>query len=118
MPTQLNLFFVGDNMARDFAGNFYKRQEWKNCRSSYLASVGGLCERCLSVGEYRPAEIVHHTIYLDESNINNPSYTLNWNNLEALCRECHAKEHELGKGRAKRRYRVSDDGSIAMRMEQ
>lgn len=118
MPTQSSLsLLVGEYMAKEFAGNFYKRQEWKNCRNSYLKSVGGLCERCLAIGLYNPAEIVHHTVYLNEENINNPSITLNFDNLEALCRECHAKEHELGIGKAKRRYRVMDDGSIVMRME-
>lgn len=47
-----------------------------------------LCERC---GE--PAKICHHKEYLTPKNINNPEVTLSWYNLEALCQDCHNKEH-------------------------
>lgn len=97
-------------MAREFAGNFYKRQEWKNCRAAYISSVGGLCERCLSNGLYNPAKIVHHKIYLNEDNIKEPSITLNWDNLEALCQDCHNNEHL--KSQAKRRYIIDADGIV------
>ena len=38
-------------------------------------------------------EIVHHKIYIGYKNIYNPNVTLNFNNLELLCRDCHNKEH-------------------------
>lgn len=37
--------------------------------------------------------IVHHKCYLDMSNIYNPEVTLNFDNLELLCMDCHNKEH-------------------------
>lgn len=49
----------------------------------------GLCVRC-----GKPSEIVHHKIHLTPQNIDNPSITLSEDNLETLCRECHAIEHE------------------------
>lgn len=49
-----------------------------------------LCERC---GE--PAKIVHHKIWLTPKNIHEQSITLCWDNLEALCQDCHNKEHHL-----------------------
>jgi 5-methylcytosine-specific restriction endonuclease McrA len=45
------------------------------------------------MGIYVPATQVHHKIWLTEENINDPSVTLNLDNLEALCEVCHAKEH-------------------------
>lgn len=35
-------------MAKEFAKSFYKSKAWKRCRAMYAASVGGLCERCLT----------------------------------------------------------------------
>ena len=91
-----------------FSNKFYFSQAWKDCRNGYLKSVGGLCERCLKRGIYKPAEIIHHKVFLTPSNIEDPTITLNWENLTALCRDCHAEVH----GR-QRRYTVNTDGSIA-----
>lgn len=91
------------------AERFYKSRRWRDCKNAYTKSVGGLCERCLKKGLYVPGRIVHHKCYIGPDNINDPSITLNWENLELLCRSCHELEH---KG-IKRRYAVNPDGSIA-----
>ena len=96
-------------MAREFAGNFYKTKQWKRVRESYAKRAGGLCEVCLKNGLIVPGEIVHHKIHLDESNINDPEITLNYDNLELVCRDCHAALH---KTQGERRYRVEEDGTV------
>ena len=96
---------------KDFAESFYKSRRWKATRSAYLRSVGGLCERCLRKGLYRPAVIVHHKVYITPQTIDNPDITLSWNNLEAVCRECHEDEHR-GQDR---RYKIEEDGKIILR---
>lgn len=53
-----------------------------------------LCENCLRKGIYKPAEIVHHIIELDPINIENPEIALCFDNLEAVCRECHDEYHD------------------------
>jgi 5-methylcytosine-specific restriction endonuclease McrA len=58
-----------------------------------------------------PAEIVHHKVHLTPENINDPSVSLAWENLEALCRECHAEEHT---GHPKR-FKVDENGRIIPR---
>lgn len=86
-----------------------------------------LCENCLRKGIYRPAEIVHHIIELDPHNIENPEISLCFDNLEAVCRECHDEYHD-NKGRwaminakkreardAKNRYIVDADGHVSAR---
>lgn len=98
-------------MAREFAKAFYGSRRWKNCRKAYKKSVGGLCERCLAKGLITPATIVHHKIYIDEKNINNPAVSLNWDNLEALCDQCHAEEHE----RKMKRYKVDEFGRVTIK---
>jgi 5-methylcytosine-specific restriction endonuclease McrA len=73
---------------KEFAKNFYASHQWKSLRNKYFNSQFGLCERC-----GRPALIIHHKIYLTADNINNPNVSLNWDNLECLCLECHNAEH-------------------------
>ena len=70
------------------AKRFYKSKAWRKCRQAYIYSVHGLCERC-----ERPGYIVHHKIYIDSSNVDDPEVTLNHDNLEYLCQSCHNKEH-------------------------
>lgn len=96
---------------KPFAEQFYKSKAWQDCRAAYLESVGGLCECCLAQGRYTPAEIVHHKIELTPENINAPKVTLNWDNLEAVCRECHAMRH----GARQRRYKLDELGRATAR---
>lgn len=79
---------------KDWARPFYKSSAWRyEVRPAYLASVFGLCERCLKLGKEVPAKIVHHKKYITRANINDPMITLDFKNLEALCQDCHNKEH-------------------------
>ncbi|MGZ0131878.1 HNH endonuclease [Priestia megaterium] len=73
---------------KPYAKRFYKSSAWLKCRASYILLRHGLCERCEGVGK-----IVHHKIYITPTNIYNPSITLNHDNLELLCQDCHNKEH-------------------------
>ena len=95
-------------MAKDFARKFYSSEAWGKCRAGYRKSVGGLCESCLKKGEIIPGEIVHHKIPITPMNIGNPEIVLDWENLELLCRECHAEQH----GKRKKRYKVDALGRV------
>ena len=77
-----------DIVAQEWAKAFYKSGAWLKCRAAYILSIFGLCERC-----QRPGDIVHHKIKLTPRNINDPAVTLNWENLELLCQDCHNREH-------------------------
>ena len=90
-----------------FSDGFYVSPAWKKCARSYRRSVGGLCERCREAGLIVPAEEVHHKIRLTPENINRPEVALNWENLIALCKECHMKEH-----RKEKRWKVDEDGNV------
>lgn len=80
-------------MAKDYARSFYKSAAWLKSRRGYIDSVGGLCERCRSKGRFIPGKIVHHKDYITEGNIDDVSITLDWNNFEYLCQDCHNLEH-------------------------
>lgn len=92
---------------QEFAKPFYMSMAWKRCRKAYAKSVGGLCERCLERGIYRPGEAVHHKTFLTPDNISDESVTLGWDNLMLLCRDCHAYMHKKEK-----RYKVDEMGRV------
>lgn len=96
---------------RDFARTFYSSTAWKRTRAAYAKSKGNLCERCLKKGLIVPGVIVHHKVYLTPENINDPAVSLNWNNLELVCADCHAEEHK----RLQRRYTVDEYGRVTSR---
>lgn len=78
---------------RSIEKEFYKTARWVKCRDAYFKRVGGLCERCLAKGLYEPAKIIHHKEHLNRGNVNNPAIAYGFDNLEALCQDCHNKEH-------------------------
>lgn len=75
---------------KDFSKQFYASQAWHKCRAGYIAYRHGICERCGGLGT-----IVHHKVYLTPDNINDPEVSLNWDNLELLCQDCHNNEHQM-----------------------
>ena len=95
---------------------FYNSMAWQNTSRNYKQSVGGLCERCLANGIVEPAEIVHHKIPLTDKNIQDLSISLSWDNLEALCRKCHADVHEdIYAKQSKKRYKIDRNGKVVIR---
>ena len=74
-----------------------------------MKKVGGLCEDCLKKGRYNPAEEVHHIKELTPQNITDPSITLSYSNLVALCRSCHRKRHGHYEDR---RYTIDEFGIV------
>lgn len=76
-----------------------------------MKHCGGLCERCKAQGKYKPAEIVHHKTHLNAENVNDPRIAYGFENLEALCLDCHNAEH-FGKRAERRRYEIGRDGNI------
>ena len=89
-----------------FAKAFYMSGAWIECARAYRKSVGGLCERCAAKGLIVPAEEVHHKVKLAPDNLSDPTIALDWNNLEALCKDCHIKAHR------KKRWRVDEQGKV------
>ena len=80
-------------MAKEYAKAFYNSKAWVKCKNSYIASVYGVCEECLRRGQLNNGWIVHHKIPIKPQNINDPNITLNHDNLEYLCQDCHNRTH-------------------------
>lgn len=89
----------------EYARGFYESQQWKACRAAFMNQKLWTCERCGKL-----AEVVHHKIYIKPENINDPFITLCFDNLEALCHDCHNKEHK--KEKLKLNYCFGEDGSL------
>lgn len=88
-------------MAQEFAKAFYNSKLWQQCREQILKRDRYLCQ---TRGCHNIAEEVHHIRKLTPSNINDPSVSLNPDNLTSLCGDCHKARHVQDKleGRKKR----------------
>ena len=93
---------------KDFAKSFYLSTAWISARRAYRKQAGGLCEVCAAKGLIVPGQIVHHKIHLTPNNINDPNISLNFQNLQLVCRQCHAEIH----GKKKKRFVVDDYGRV------
>ena len=73
---------------------FYKSRPWLRARQAYIdkrmATDGGICEKC----HEEPGKIVHHKIWLDDVNCNDPEISLNEDNFMYECQTCHNQERD------------------------
>ena len=95
---------------KPWAEQFYNSDAWRTCRETFLQSKDYLCERCSTPHDPVAAKIAHHKIYLTKQNINDPYIALSWDNLEALCQDCHNKEHH--RSTRKKRYAFDEQGNL------
>jgi 5-methylcytosine-specific restriction endonuclease McrA len=68
---------------------FYNSRKWKLSQQYKLATVNYRCEKCGGI-----AEGIHHKIPITLENVHDYNITLNQDNLVALCKDCHNKEHK------------------------
>ena len=80
--------------------SFYQSRSWRKCRAAFIKECGGLCTRCFRKGLIVPGEEVHHKKKLTPENLTDPAITLNWDNLELLCKNCHLEEHKTKRWRS------------------
>lgn len=101
---------------------FYQSKAWNDVRKNVWLRQNLLCNRCHKpvyvdgISEYLPKDrrvmgIVHHKEYLDETNVYDINITLNLDNLEGLCKDCHEKEHARGQG-IRKGYRFDENGNL------
>ena len=90
-------------------GDFYRSKQWRRTRELFLER-NPWCEECMKANKYEPATLVHHRVHLNESNVDNPDISLSFDNLEAVCIDCHNKIH-LKKN--DKRYTVDEWGRVS-----
>lgn len=76
----------------------YQSSEWKKLRDIYMKEHP-VCEECLAKGKITPAVDIHHKESPFKNNEVNKSLLLDYNNLQALCKECHGDIHNRQQGR-------------------
>ena len=98
-------------MARETMKWFYNSTMWQYIRMKALKRDGFTCVYCGA----RATE-VHHIIELNERNVHDPNTSLNLNNLQSLCHDCHTKvtmvEHGKKKFDCDMEYYFDSDGNI------
>jgi 5-methylcytosine-specific restriction endonuclease McrA len=94
-------------MAKAYTNGFYSSKRWIDCRDSYLRTQDYICERC-----GKPAKIVHHKEYITPKTINDPSVTLAHDNLEALCQDCHNREHHKDNNNTRQDVMFDESGNL------
>lgn len=82
---QRNWSSMHDKTRKSSHARGYDRR-WRRLRSAVLAAEP-LCRHCLSVGRSRRADDVDHIIPISRGGLR-----LDRDNLQSLCRECHARK--------------------------
>ena len=76
---------------------FYSSKDWRNLSYKLKIETQGKCNRCdfqaITKEDYKKL-IGHHKIELTENNVEDVSISLNPNNIEVVCLDCHNKEHK------------------------
>ena len=96
-------------MPRSIDESFYKTKTWQRVQRQYMQHVNFLCERCYKRGLIEPAKFVHHKEHLTKALLSQPEKLYGFDNLEALCFECHNAEHF---GRKNKRYEIDKQGKL------
>lgn len=94
-------------MAKEYAKPFYNSKKWRRISKKYLDTQYRICERCGNV-----ANVVHHKEYITPENIKDPMITFDWKNLEALCNDCHNKEHKAEYAEIRSDVMFDENGNV------
>lgn len=82
--------------SRMSAQTYYNTKQWKSLRKAYFQEHP-LCEMCEREGKITPTEEIHHIkpISSGSDELARKDLAFDYNNLMALCAECHRKIHRL-----------------------
>lgn len=91
---------------------YYQSTQWKNLRKIYQQSHP-LCEECLKHDIITPAHDIHHKLSPFDPNIGEMERwkrLLDYDNLMALCKDCHGKLHanDQKKKKSQKKWGKSD----------
>jgi hypothetical protein len=73
---------------------FYSSQSWTTLRLNLINERGNRCERCKEIIPRSRDIIGHHIEEITPENVNDYTISLNPNNIEIICFDCHNKEHK------------------------
>lgn len=72
----------------------YNTPEWKSLSKAFKMAHP-LCQRCLEKGIVTPTAHIHHKVSFMtvDNELKRMELAYDWDNLEALCVECHTEIH-------------------------
>lgn len=83
--------------AKKLRATAYNNVQWRKMRDTYLHEHP-LCEDCLAKGKVTAATDIHHIKSPFRNGEINWGLLLNYENLAALCKECHGNRHAAEQG--------------------
>lgn len=85
---------------------FYTSREWYDVKEILMLDRHMMCEVCHKLIREKYKAIGHHKIELDMVNVNDPSISLNLENLMLVCNTCHNALHNRFGSKTHHRYLV------------
>lgn len=86
-----------ETQMRELRQKAYQNTAWRRMRETYLHEHP-LCEDCLDKGKVTPATDCHHIRSPFRRGEIEWPLLLDYNNLRALCKECHGNRHATEQG--------------------
>lgn len=83
---------------RELRRKAYNNSSWRKTRDTYMKEHP-ICEECLKYGKVTPAEDIHHIKSPFKNGEINYTLLLDYTNLMALCKTCHAEIHNRQEGK-------------------
>ena len=80
-------------MSEGIIKKFYASKEWRQLRDILIVERKMTCQKCGKHFIDTSQLIGHHIIELNEDNVYNADISLNKDNIEVICYDCHNKEH-------------------------
>jgi len=77
----------------DWQSKFYTGQVWRKFRHALVLERGMRCERCGRLLKDESEIEADHVKELTPETVNNPKVSLNPNNIQLLCKNCHNQKH-------------------------
>lgn len=89
--------YHSDTDMRKLRQTAYQSSQWRKLRETYIKQ-NPICEDCLSKGKVTPAVDIHHNNSPFKTGEINWHLLLDYDNLSALCKECHSLRHNKETG--------------------
>lgn len=93
MADTLNRYRKHSAEFRAWQRKFYRDPAWEAVRVFVMDRADLRCESCGRLDDGTSQFVVDHIVEIDEKNKDDWNITLNPQNLQWLCADCHAKKH-------------------------
>lgn len=81
-------------MSEGIVRQLYLSKEWGQLRNNLIIECKSTCQRCNKYYRDTSKLIGHHKIHLTKENVHDYNISLNKDNVELICHDCHNKEHK------------------------